>query len=69
MKHSVVGGRINDGKYPCPILAAHRPLCLSYGDADYRPEIIVVEPSGMAVEHVDLSGYIRIHEQMVQDDG
>lgn len=51
------GGLVDGSKYQCPILAAQRPLLLASGNAEYKPLITVVEPSGIYVESVDEHRY------------
>ena len=43
------GGRVNGGKYQCPITEANKPLCMTFGDAEYEPCLSVIEPSSIKV--------------------
>ena len=46
------GGRVNDGKYQCPITEANKPLCLTFRDVGYEPCISVIGPSSIKVLYV-----------------
>ena len=37
----------SDGKYRCPLYGISKPLRATFGDADYTPIVMVVEPSGI----------------------